>query len=45
MNKEYRIYMNIDLFERLNKYVDDTGYERSKIIEKMIKDFLSKKQS
>ncbi len=43
--KEYRIYMNIELFERLNEYVESVGYQRSRIIEKMIKDFLSKKQN
>ena len=38
--KEYRIYMNIELFDRLNEYVESVGYQRSRIIEKMIKEYI-----
>jgi hypothetical protein len=44
MKKEFRMYIEPELYNEFMEYLDKGAYDRSKVLEIIIKDFLIKKE-
>ncbi len=44
MKKEFRMYIDPELYNEFMEYLDKGAYDRSKVLELVIKDFLIKKE-